>query len=54
MLGLKKNTLSLFIFPTLALMVDCQDRAIKYMWVHGLILVRPEPNPPTLYIQTGV
>lgn len=50
----KREVLSLFILFTFAVMADCQDRAIKRMWVHGFVLVRSEPNPPTLYIQSGV
>lgn len=50
MLNLKKKVLSLFILFTFAIMADCQDKTIKYMWVRGLFLVKSEPNPPTLYI----
>lgn len=50
----KKKVLSLFIFFTFAVMADCQDRTIKYAWVHGLVLVRSKLNPPTLYSQPGV
>ena len=49
-----KKVLSLFIFFTFAVMADCQDRTIKYAWVHGLVLVRSKLNPPTLYRQPGV
>lgn len=50
----RKSFLSLFIFFTFAVMADCQVRGIQYTRVRGLVLVRSEPNPPTLYIQTGV